>query len=127
MIITGVLIKTDKTGNGKNTAARISFDDELDNYYKYLECDCIDIIKRPIGGKEFTIVCDDMGWRRPRPLLSAISYSGKQDEMLVGNLFVCSSSGPNLKSLTPEECEYVISCMHNVFADNSNKSFLLLG
>lgn len=126
-MITGVLIKTDKSGNGKNTATRISFDDELENYYKYLECDCIEIIRRPIGGKEFTIVCDDMGWRRTRPLLSAISYSGKQDEMLVGNLFVCKGDGPELESLTPEECEHVMSYMSNAFAKESNKSFLIIG
>ena len=58
--------------------------EELDDYYKYLECDCFDIATRKINGVYFDIFCDDIGLFREDPKLTAVSPKNKP--MLVGNL-----------------------------------------
>lgn len=58
----------------------------LDDYYKYIGCRCIDIVRRNIGGKYFEIIIDDEGWLVNHPIPSAIDKYG--EVMLVGNLLI---------------------------------------
>lgn len=57
----------------------------IHDYYKLLNCDCIDICNRGIGGQRFEIVVDDEGLLKDNPILSAISPKDNQC-CLVGNL-----------------------------------------
>ena len=79
----------------------------LDFMYRNIECDCIDIPRRKIGGKTFEIVCDDEGLLKINPRVSAI---GKNKEvMLVGNLLVFSgvTPGGDLIDITSEDVKIV--------------------
>lgn len=59
----------------------------LDDYYKLIGCDCIDIVERGIKGKRFDIICDDEGAMTSEPKISAITDLG--EPMLCGNLIIC--------------------------------------
>ena len=60
--------------------------DELDEFYKLIHCDTIDIVRRNINGKPYNIICDDNGLFAEDPKISAIN--GNLEAMLVGNLLV---------------------------------------
>ena len=59
----------------------------LEDYYKMINCRCIDIVTRKIGRKWYDIICDDEGTFVEDPLISAIDNLGRA--MLVGNLIIC--------------------------------------
>ena len=58
--------------------------DGLDDYYKHLKCDCIDIPIRVVGTVEYDIICDDEGLLKSNPIISAVDKNLRP--MLVGNL-----------------------------------------
>ena len=60
--------------------------DGLEDYYKYLNCRCIDIVRRKIGDVEVEIVCDDEGMLIDNPKPSAIDITGAV--ALFGNLLI---------------------------------------
>lgn len=101
-IIKGVLLDAEK-----GTAAILSLRDTLDEYYAALHCDTIDIVTRKIGGRLFSIVCDDEALLKDDPIVSAIS--GRRKPMLFGSLFVVSADNEDgeLVGLTDDECRYV--------------------
>lgn len=77
----------------------------LASYYKTLDCDCIDIVSRKIGGKYFDVICDDEGLYN-QPKISAIDDMGAP--MLVGNLFIVNYDGNgDNKSLTDEDIDHI--------------------
>ena len=79
---------------------------KLDDYYKYLKCDCFDITHRKVGDKYFDIFCDDMGLFRDKPIVSAVDEL--RQPMLVGNLiFAHHDKAGNTTSLTKEDMEYI--------------------
>jgi len=101
--IKGVLIDV------KNGVAKpCEIDNKLDEFYKVLDCQLIDIVNRNIEGKPFTIICDDEGLLKERPIVSAVDKEDKP--MLVGNLFICSAEncGSELVSLTEEESGHIL-------------------
>lgn len=74
--ITGVLVDVTT-----RTAAKVTVEKDLDSYYKILNCRCIDIVRRGIGG----------------------------EMMLAGNLFVVQTDGgDDLQSLTEAEIRHVL-------------------
>ena len=79
----------------------------LDDYYKYIGCSCIDIVRRKIGDLTVEIVCDDEGTFVEDPKVSAIDTAGRV--CLVGNLLVAGGEviDGNLTELTEEEVEYI--------------------
>lgn len=80
---------------------------ELDEYYKILNCDMIEIATRKIGRKVFDIVCDEEGTFVEDPKISAISNIGRP--MLVGNILVLGQSTDGKENgLTPAEVKYVM-------------------
>ena len=99
--LSGVLIDTEK-----RIARSVTIEDELDEFYKILNCSTIDIVQRRIGSgrskKSFSIVCDE------DPKISAINNLGSG--MLVGNLFITglSDGEGNLLSLAPEDLNYIL-------------------
>ena len=55
-------------------------------WYKAIDCDCIDIVSRKVGGKYLEIVCDDEGLLKGSPVVTAINKQNKSEVMLVGSL-----------------------------------------
>ena len=72
--------------------ARFGIVNSLDDMYREIGCDTIDITRRMIGGKEFDIIVDDNGWLIEKPELSAIYVHGDSgvEPALVGTLIICS-------------------------------------
>lgn len=99
--ITGVLLDA-----YEKRAARTEIPDELSAYYRALNCSCIDIVSRRIGGKRFDIVCDDEGLFKEDCRISA--FDRDWQPMLCGSLFVCKSHEGELVGLTDEEITHVL-------------------
>lgn len=100
--ITGVLIDVQ---NG--TASVTTLDKSLDAYYAALNCRCIDIARRTIGGRAFEIICDDEGAITGDPVPSGISKGNTIE--LYGNLFIVKFDGvEDVESLTEDEQQHVL-------------------
>ena len=98
----------------------VEVEDDLDAFYKLLNCDCFDITKRKIGGKWFQIMCDDIGLWKEGNMPSALTEDMRVG--LVGNILVFPSiDSPDLHSLSDEEIEhlrdntYVYTCSDGYF------------
>lgn len=61
-------------------------ENNLTAWYKAIDCDCIDIVSRKVGGKYLGIVCDDEGLLKGSPVVTAINKQNKSEVMLVGSL-----------------------------------------
>ena len=57
----------------------------LDEIYRLIECNAIDIVERWIGGKPYRIICDDEGMYAVNP---KISFYAPRECYLVGNLII---------------------------------------
>ena len=95
--------------NVKNNKAPEFLDipDQLESYYKLIQCRCIDIVRRKIGQRYFNIVCDD---ERMIAMAKISAISNLGEIMLVGNLIICSdrvTDDGDLTGLTDEEAEYI--------------------
>ena len=79
----------------------------LEDYYKYIGCSVIDIVRRKIGDVTVEIVCDDEGTFVEHPKVSAIDVVGQP--CLFGNLLIAGGKviDGNLTELTDEEIEYI--------------------
>ena len=89
----------------------VEIPDKLDEFYKILNCRCIDIVARRIGWRtvrRFNIVCDDEGLYKDPQKISAIDNMGQPQ--LVGNLFIVGGTDEegNLISLSEAEADYVL-------------------
>ena len=72
----------------ENDEVRIVTVNGLQDYYRLIGCDCIDIANREIRGKRFDIICDDNGLLKAEPqpsmdgakrcLLAILSFVAKQ-------------------------------------------------
>ena len=82
----------------------------LADYYKFINCNYVDIIHRRIGDVEVEIVLDDEGALVNQPKISAISPEGTP--MLYGNLLVASSrvtDDGELTELDEDEVEAILT------------------
>lgn len=86
--------------NDEHKVVEIGDKDHLKQFYKLIDCECIDIATRRIGGKRFDVVVDDEGLFAERPICSA--YDKKHNPMLVGNLVILGEADDegNLTSLS---------------------------
>ena len=81
----------------------------LDDYYRLIGCDYVDIIHRRIGDVEVEIVLDDEGLLVEDPKPSGISVDGTP--MLFGNLLIASgrvTDDGELTELTEEEVDEIM-------------------
>lgn len=105
--ITGIFVDT------KNkTASAITVDDELETYYKLLDCKWIEIAPRKIGNSIVNIICDEEGLLKQDPLMSAVDGIG--NGMLAGSLFITGLTDDegDLTSLAEEDQKQVLGkCM----------------
>ena len=86
----------------------VEIEGSLQEFYRILNCSCIDITSRRIGRKLFDIVCDDEGLFKDPQKISAINNLGQPQ--LVGNLFIVAGADidGNLVSLTKEDADYIL-------------------
>lgn len=83
-------------------AEALEIEPTLQNYYKLLDCDLIDITERKIGEYWYDIVCDDEGLLKENQIPSAVN--SKSEVQLVGNLLLMNHDGEgNETSLTDEQ------------------------
>ena len=105
--ITGIFVDT------KNkTASAITVDDELETYYKLLDCKWIEIAPRKIGNSIVNIICDEEGLLKQDPLMSAVDGIG--NGILAGSLFITGLTDDegDLTSLAEEDQKQVLGkCM----------------
>ena len=79
----------------------------LDEWYRLLRCDLIDIVSRQIGGRYFDIICDDEGLLRGGAKVTALTP--QQEPLLVGNLVICNYDREGGEaSLTDEDIELIL-------------------
>ena len=62
-------------------------ENDLEAYYKLLNCSCITITSMNIRGKYFDIICDDEALLKDEPRLSMVDLRGRP--ALFGCLLVC--------------------------------------
>ena len=103
MKVHGILI--DVSGD-RGTVKEVDVNEnDLESFYKILDCSTIDIVQRMINGKAFDIVCDDEALLKYDPTPSAVRKDGKV--MLFGNLFICNHYKEYLTSLSKEDCKFI--------------------
>lgn len=59
----------------------MNIEDDLDTFYRLIDCRTIDIVTRSVHGKKVSIICDDEGLFEENPQISAVGCGN-----LVGNL-----------------------------------------
>lgn len=89
------------------TVEVMDIEDELQTYYDLIGCDLIDIVSRRIGGKVYSIVCDDEGALIDKPKVSA--WDEDMMPRLFGNLVITNRDGPELASLTAEDVDRILN------------------
>lgn len=60
--------------------------DDIKEFYKIIQCNCIDIIVRYIDGIPYNIICDDEGWFKQNPIITLTSED--KTEAIVGNIII---------------------------------------
>lgn len=106
--IKGILIDVKK-----GSFSVLEIEDTLKEYYRILNCDCIDIVTRCIGCHEcYKIVCDDNAFLKSN-IPSVFDIDGNVH--LVGNVFIVSnfSVDGELNSLDDEDIEYLQDFIDN--------------
>lgn len=100
--------------------------DDIQEFYKLIDCRCIDIVNRKIGRKRFDIICDDEGLFTDSPKISAIDNLGKP--MLVGNLIIVGTADENgdLVGLTDNEVKYVTERIQKMFTHKYPEGYYML-
>lgn len=93
----------------------------LKDYYKFLDCDTIDIVMRKVNETEFDIICDDEGLFKKDNFVSARSSMG--EPLLVGNLLFCHHDEEGeMTSVTDEEIELLKSNVLQIIKFEVGKS-----
>lgn len=109
-LLRGVLVDVEN-----ETVGIVEIKDELDEFYRILNCTCIDITVRRIGSnKQYRIVCDDEALCKGEPKISAVDYYGQVQ--LCGNLFIVGGEidDGNLTSLTEDEAQRILRLVKKI-------------
>ena len=92
----------------------VDIEPTLEEYYRLLQCDLIDIVPRKIGGEWFDVMCDDEGTFKEPQKISAINDMG--EPMFVGNLMFFKNDGQgNLLGLDDEEIQHIQKHIQHMF------------
>jgi hypothetical protein len=91
----------------RNNEIKVVEANGLEDYYKYIGCEVIDIVCRKIGGLTVEIVCDDEALFDEHPKTSAVDINGYP--CLYGNLLVAGGTviDGELTPLTASEIEHI--------------------
>lgn len=98
----------------------------LDDYYSYIGCRCIDIVRRKIGDVEVEIICDDEGLLIDHPKVSAIDVDGRP--ALFGNLLIASGKvvDGELTELTVPEMVEIMNYVAEITTSYYREAFNVL-
>lgn len=82
--------------------------DDIHEFYKLLDVECIDIVSTTVNGIPVDIVCDDEALLKSDPVPHAVNSDGRA--CLFGKLLVVgiADSKGDLTSLTDEQCTKVL-------------------
>ena len=87
--------------------------DDLDEFYRLIDCNTIDIVRRSIGGRTFEIICDDNGLFRSDCRTSAMDRH--MNQQFVGNLLICRYGGNGeLAGLTTSDVAHLAKYLRAV-------------
>ena len=87
----------------------VEIEDKLEDFYKLINCNTIDIVSRSVDGVVFDIVCDDEGLLKDEIVVSAMNHDFRA--MLVGNLiFAHHDEEGGLVGLTDDEIDHIKRC-----------------
>lgn len=96
-----------------SNAQFVEIKDDLDDFYRLLNCDTIDIVQRSIGGMVYEIICDDNGLFRKPCRMSAMDK--RHNQQLVGNLLICKYGGDGeLAGLTDSDCTHLLKYIRGI-------------
>lgn len=100
--------------------------DDLDTWYKLLDCDCIDIVSTKVGDVDVDIVCDDEALLKADPICRATNRH--REPALFGKLFVCGRADDNgdLTSLDPDQCEEILRNVALTISNNDEARMTLV-
>ena len=101
----------------------VEIEPSLDEYYRLIGCDCIDITLRSICGRYYNIVVDDEGLLKPNRS-SAICVTEGIGEVLAGSLLIFGVSpeecDEDFQTLTEDDVAGISSCIKQFeFTDGS--------
>lgn len=105
----------------------ININDDLDTYYKLINCSTIDIVQRKINGHTVNIVCDDEGLFKSEPKISAINKKTFEPE-LVGNLIITglADEDGNLQGIEKETQKDILENIKPLIIQNKISRILLI-
>ena len=91
----------------RNNEVKVVEANGLDDYYKHIGCDCIDIVRRKIADLKVNVICDDNGALVDHPKVSAVNLAGKP--CLCGNLLIAGGKviDGELTELTEKEIRHI--------------------
>jgi len=76
--------------------------DNLEDLYREIGCDYIEIVSCPINGGEYEVICDEEGRLKSDPFISGVTKKG--EPFLVGNLIIARYAGEGeLEGLEPDD------------------------
>ena len=106
--------------NERKAPEVLEIEDKLETFYKLIDCSTVDIVTREIGGKPFSIICDDEGLFVEKPTISALKKEHKTE--LVGNLIITGMPDDDgeLTGLTDEEIRTIEANTKMIIQFNHN-------
>lgn len=99
----------------KGYAPKVKFiENEIETFYSLINCRYVEIYKRNINGKDFTIICDENGALKEKPIISAVSHKGYI--MFFGNLIIAGipNKEGNLTNLSDNDVMFILSKFRKV-------------
>ena len=110
----------------KNDDISVVQADGLEDYYKLIDCRCIDIVSRRIGDKVYDIICDDEGLYSENPRVSAVDSA--LEPMLVGNLLIAGLADEegHLTSLARADIKHIITRVHTAKTKDCPEGYPIL-
>ena len=103
--------------------------DNLNEFKKLIGCEHIEITRRAFGGKQFCVVCDDIGALKFDRKLSV--YGFNVYDRVYGNIIIANQDGEDLSSISEVDlirlnnsvCRYVTDKAYNVLKVDGLKTF----
>lgn len=97
--------------------------DDLDEFYKIIECSTIDIVRRKIGGNYYDIICDDEALFVENPIVSVVQADGYP--MICGTIIICNNEDSELSSLNDNDIKNIRKHMCIAKIKNLCKCYVL--
>lgn len=81
-------------------------------FYKYLQCDAIDVAFLKFNGKSYIVICDDMGYSREGNLKVALFQKENKGYPIVGNVIISKTDTfGELTDLSEDDVKNVFSTL----------------